>query len=348
MKNKSLRERIKNQRQAVQATNASLIKTGFLKEGDRFPLVVEPAISDVNLTEWVKNNNDFIEESLLKYGAILFRNFNIRTVEQFVELCKAVHPEFVEYSEPSTPRWEYQDKVYVSSLYPNYQVIHLHSELSYTYKWPMKGMFFCKKAAEKGGETPIADNREILAKLHPEVKRKFIEKQVMYSRNYGDGLLVPWQKVFKTDKKSEVEAYVRENQPMTCEWKDGDRLRTTQIRPAVQYHPKTGDMVWFNQAYIFHTYSLGADVRDRLLEQYTPEELPVHAFYGDGTPIEDWELDEIFKTLDECAYAFKWQEGDVMLVDNMLMSHGRNTFEGEREVAVCFLELYRKPEENSN
>lgn len=343
-KKPSIRDRAKMRRQAA-AIPEALVKTSFLNEETRLPLVIEPAVTDVNIIEWARENLAFIEEKLIEHGAILFRGFQFKTVDEFSNLCEAINPEFVEYSEPSTPRGEYKDKIYVSSEYPKYHNIHLHSELSYTYKFPMKGFFFCRVAAEKGGATPVADNREILRNLHPEVRRKFIEKGVMYSRNYGEGLLVPWQKVFKTDDPAEVERYVAENQPMTCEWKADGKLRTTQVRPAVQVHPKTGEMVWFNQAHIFHTYSLGVEIRDRLLEQFTPEELPVHAFYGDGTPIEDWELDNVFETLEKAEHAFPWQSGDVLLADNMLFSHGRHAFEGEREVIVSFNELYRKPED---
>jgi len=325
-------------RQATGAAPERLIKTRLLKEGDRFPLVVEPAVSDVDLVAWAENNHDFIEAKLLEHGAILFRGFDFSTAAQFQRLALAIHPELVEYSEPSTTRSEYMDKVYVSSEYPEYYNLPLHSELSYTYAWPKKALFFCRKAAQLGGETPLADNRQVLALMDPVVREKFRSRRVMYLRNYGDGLLVPWQKVFKTDDPKEVEHYCQQHPPMWCEWKDETHLRTRQVRPGVIRHPITGEEVWFNQAHVFHIHSMGGEIAERLLSQFAEEDLPVHAFYGDGARIEDAEIDEVFRAYREAAYATPWQDGDVMLVDNVMMSHGRNAFKGPREVIVAFVE----------
>jgi 3-oxoacyl-(acyl-carrier-protein) synthase/acyl carrier protein len=318
---------------------ASNVVITSLAEGvDRPPLVVQPTAGGVDLAGWIAANQDPVEQHLLTHGAILFHGFNIRTVEEFHTVATTIHPQLVEYSEPSTPRGEYQDKVYVSSEYPSWFHIPLHGELSYTYKWPMKALFWCRKAAVKGGATPIGDAQRILDVMRPEVRARFVDKQVMYVRNYGNGMLVPWQKVFKTDDRAEVERYCRENAPMTCEWLDGDRLRTTQVRPAVATHPVTGAQVWFNQAHIFHAYSLGADLRDKLVSQFGEDGLPVHARYGDGTPIEDWEIDEVNRCCQDSSWISPWTEGDVLLADNMLTAHGRQAFEGDREVIVCFVE----------
>jgi alpha-ketoglutarate-dependent taurine dioxygenase len=258
--------------------------------------------------------------------------------EQFQAIAAAVHPEFVEYSEPSTPRGEYADRVYVSSEYPSDYVIPPHGELSYTFQWPMKALFYCRKAAEEGGETPVADARKVLSRIPADVRTRFQQKQIAYVRNYHEDMLVSWQKAFKADSRDGVEKHCRENAPMTAEWLDNDQLRTRQIRPAIARHPVTGEDVWFNQAHIFHTYSLGTEVHEEMEELFGPDGRPVHATYGDGTPIATEELDAIYAAYQESAYSFSWQAGDVLLADNMLMSHGRNAFKGDREVVVCFVE----------
>jgi len=325
-------------RRPISTRPDQLVRTGYLREGDRFPLVVSPATSGVALAEWIAGHRDMVETELLRHGAMLFHGFGVSSAEEFQQVSLAVNPTLVEYAEPSTPRGEYMDKVYVSSEYPNYYDIPLHGELSYTYRYPMKALFCCRRAAARGGETPIADARAVLRSIDPRVREKFVRLGVMYLRNYGDGLLVPWQKVFATDRREEVERYCAENAPMSCDWIDAHRLRTRQVRPAVVRHPVTGDEVWFNQAHIFHVYSLGSDMQRTLLEQFGEEDLPVHALYGDGSPIAESELDEVFRAYRECEWAAPWREGDVLLADNLLMSHGRRAFEGEREVMVCFVE----------
>ena len=38
--------------------------------------------------------------------------------------------------------------------------------------------------------------------------------------------------------------------------------------------------------------------------------------------------------------AFPWHEGDVMLVDNMSVAHGRETYSGARRIVVAMTEPY--------
>lgn len=320
------------------STTTPLVRTRFPSETDSWPLVVEPSVGGVDLAEWIASHRDTVEEHLVNHGAVLFRGFGVSSVDEFHAVSTAVHPELVEYSEPSTPRGEYRDKVYVSSEYPSWYAIPPHGELCYTYKWPMKALFTCQKAATTGGATPLSDARRVLREMDPRVREKFTEKKVLYQRNYGEGMLVPWQKVFDTTDRAEVERHCRENLPMEAEWLSDDRLRTKQVRAAVATHPVTGEDVWFNQAHIFHAYSLGKDMRDQLMEQFGEQGLPVHAFYGDGTPIADWELDEVYRAYEKASWSAPWHEGDVLLADNMLMAHGRQAYTGDREVVVCFVE----------
>lgn len=330
---------VRSMRGRRRSSSGDVIASEVLPEQNGLqPLLVRPTVAGVDLATVIASRRDFVEEKLIQHGAIMFRGFEVRSVESFREAATAVHPEFVEYTEPSTPRGEYEDKVYVSSEYPAWYEIPLHGELSYTYEWPMKALFFSKRPATKGGATTVGDARRILERLDRRVLRKFEEKGIMYIRNYGEGMLVPWQTVFKTDDPNDVQAHCDANPPMSCEWLADSVLRTRQIRPATRVHPVTGQKVWFNQAHIFHPYSLGADMRDKLVEQFGPEGLPVTAAYGDGEPIEDRDLDAIYDAMTSTRYSTPWEQGDVLLADNMLVSHGREAFEGERETVVCFVE----------
>ena len=303
------------------------------------PRVLVPRGHGVALAPWLRSHREQVERDLLAHGVLLFRGFQVSSADEFGEVAAATG-ELIEYHEPATPRGQYLKNVYVSSAYPSYYTIPVHGELSYTYVWPRKALFFCKTPPGSGGQTPVADAREVLRRIDPKVRDRFIEKQVMYVRNYGDGFVVPWRAVFKTESREEVELYCKANAPMTCEWFGADRLRTSQVRPAVARHPVTSELVWFNQAHIFHAYSLGSDVKEGLIEEFGEENLPVHARYGDGTPIPDAEIQHLLDVYAECATAFDWEKGDVLVADNMLMAHGRNAFEGEREIMVSFVDSH--------
>ena len=196
----------------------------------------------------------------------------------------------------------------------------------------MKICFFCQQAAAVGGQTPIADSRRVYARIDSEVRERFATKQVMYIRNYGSGIDLPWQTVFQTSERAEVEAYCRAAR-IEWEWGEGDRLRTSQVRQAVARHPRTGEMVWFNQAHLFHVSSLEPEIRDSLLNS-SGGAPPRNAFYGDGSLIDEADLEEIRAAYEKETIVFQWQKRDILLLDNMLMAHGRRPYRGARKIVV--------------
>jgi len=86
---------------------------------------------------------------------------------------------------------------------------------------------------------------------------------------------------------------------------------------------------------MFHISNVAKPARQALLAHFKEDELPRNAFYGDGSPIEDSVLNEIRKVYAETAITFSWQKGDVLLLDNVLASHGRERFSGPRSILVA-------------
>jgi hypothetical protein len=215
----------------------------------------------------------------------------------------------------------------------------LHNEHDYTLERPKKNWFYSVIPAETGGETPIADSREIYRRVPVRIRERLLEKRLMYVRNYGGGLDVSWEQVFNTEDRQVVERYCRTH-AIHCEWKDDGELRTRQVCQAVACHPLTRDMVWFNQAHLFHVSNLPPEVRDSLLDAVDEEDLPRNVYYGDGMPIEDALLDEVRGVLDDCTISFPWLRDDVLMLDNMLAAHARSPFTGKRKVVVAMAEGY--------
>ncbi|HWX40369.1 MAG TPA: amino acid adenylation domain-containing protein [Blastocatellia bacterium] len=325
-----------SRRKAVNVSAGALVKTGFLQDGQTLPLTIAPAASGVDLAGWAGSNLDFIEAQLLRYGAILFRGFDVDSPEAFDRFARSVTPELVNYVEGSSPRNRISDKVYSSTEYPPEFFISLHNELSYAHKWPGRLLFYCAIAPLQGGETAIADCREVLRMLDPKIVTKFERLGVKYVRRLhaGGGVGLSWQSVFETPDRQAVEAYCREGS-IDFEWEQDGSLRTSQVRPGLSTHPRTGARVWFNQADQWHPSNLGGDLSMALRSLSTEDSLPINAYYGDGSPLEPEVLDEVRSVFRRLTVAFPWQAGDVLQIDNMLVAHGRNPYSGPRKVLVA-------------
>jgi amino acid adenylation domain-containing protein len=326
---------------SVNLEHEQLIRTEYFSEQQSVPLVIRPQTANVILSEWVQDHMPFIEAEMRKHGALLFRDFHLPTPADFERLALVICPDlFHENGEHVPVKDVGRGNLYTPVFYAPEKKLLWHNENSFNAEWPMKILFYCARPADQGGETPIADSRKVFQLLAPAIRTPFIEKGIMYVRSYGEGLGLSWQTVFRTTNKQEVEVFCHKNS-IDFEWKEGGRLQTRQVRPAVLKHPNTGEMVWWNQATHWHPAFLDKDLRADLLALFTPENLPRNCFYGDGTPIEDAVADAISRAYEEAEISFPWQTGDILMLDNMLFAHARNPYRGERKLYVSMGNMVR-------
>lgn len=318
-----------------------------LRVGNKLPLLVHALRPGLVLAEWIRHNRDDVEFYLADHGGILFRGFDFSDPKAFERVVDSVSTEALDYIYRSTPRTSLGNKIYTATEYPPKQKIPLHNESAYQRDWPMRLLFYCVQPAAQGGETVIADMYKVTGKIDPGIRETFVDKGVMYVRNYGSGLDLSWQTVFQTESKTEVESYCRTHE-IIFEWKPDDCLRTQQVCHVMAHHPETGDYLWFNQAHLFHISSLEPKPRAAMLAVFREEDLPRNSCYGDGSPLEEGMLEQIREAFRSETISFPWQAGDVLLIDNMLVAHGRNSFQGSRKVLVAMTDTYssfcRRPE----
>ncbi len=313
------------------------VETAFPSGDDTLPLAVTPATDGLDLSSWAAVNRRFIEEGLVKHGALLFRGFAVAGPAAFEEFIQTVCGDLIEYHERSSPRSTVRGRVYTSTDHPARLSIFPHNEQSYNDTFPLRISFFCEQSAARGGATPIGDTRRVFQRIDPLIRQRFMQRKYMYVRNYNRGLGLSWQNVFQTRDRREVEQYCRAAN-IEFEWRGGDSLRTRQIRPAAARHPQTGEWVWFNHATFFHVSTLEPELREMLLEVLGEDDLPNNTYYGDGQPIEPAVLEELRAAYLQEMRTFTWQAGDILLLDNMLTAHARQQFEGPRKILTAMAE----------
>jgi alpha-ketoglutarate-dependent taurine dioxygenase len=314
----------------------------MLSPGATLPIVIEPGVPRLDPLDWARGQHNFIESALRHHGAILFRNFDLRTPCDFEAFAEAMSPGlYGGYGD--LPKKEEGNNIYRSTPYPEQKMILFHNESSHLARWPGKQWFFCELPAPNGGATPLVDVREMVRRLPPEVAARFEQKSLLYIRTFIEGLDVPWRDFFKTADRGEVEAQCRAT-GTEFTWLDDEVLQTRTLCRAIIRHPVTGERAFFNQVQLHHPSSLDPQTRDDLIDLLGADRLPRNVLYGDGTPIEDEVMALIGKLYEAIAVRFRWQQGDVIMLDNMLTAHARDPYEGPRKIVVAMGEMMSRQE----
>lgn len=316
------------------------------------PLVLRPRrrTSRDDLLELVAAHRAELRRRLLDHGGILLRGFPVDSADDFSRVIDAFATgSAVGYIGGDSPRHKVTGPIYTSTEAPPAVKIPLHNELSFVRHHPKHIFFYCDIPPAQHGETILGDSRRIYAALDPDVRRRFIDKQLKYvSCYYGKSLLMDlvnalqpshksWRDVFETRDRARVEQLCREHD-FEFAWHDDNWIRISQTRPAATVHPETGEDVWFSQAHLY-------DFNPRLLGwwrwagaklMYARRHTRMHEiFHADGSRVRRRDLYHILDTLDACTVAFPWQRGDVLLLDNVLSMHGRATFSGKRRILAA-------------
>jgi hypothetical protein len=208
----------------------------------------------------------------------------------------------------------------------------MHHELSYAEEVPGRILFGCLTAPKAGGGTELADAAEVLEVLPADLVERFAAEGWLLTRMYHE-VGVSWQDAFGTDDPSEVDNYCA-GAHVWREWQADGRLLTRQRRAAVIPHPRRDVPVWFNQIAFLNEWTMDPVIREFLVDSYGPEGLPFNTAHGDGTPVTAEAVEAINAAYAKVTVVEPWQDGDVLLVDNIRMAHSRAPYEGDREVVV--------------
>jgi len=226
------------------------------------------------------------------------------------------------------------ERVFTANEAPASVSIFLHHEMAQTPVYPSKLFFYCEQAAHSGGATPLCRSDVLLQELEkqaPEFVAACAEKGVRYSNvmpNIDDpesGQGRSWRSTLSTDDKSAAEDKLRKL-GYQWEWLEQDSLRvTTAVLPAVR-ETDNGRQVFFNQ--LIAAFRGWKDARNATEKSIR---------FGDDSAISEDAMAKAIQIGDELSFDMLWQPGDVVLVDNFLVMHGRRPFEGQRRVLASLI-----------
>ncbi len=288
---------------------------------------------------WAAEHRESLRAAVVEHGSLLVRGLGLRDVAEIEAVFRRLGS-LVTEREAFAPRTRYSEGVYSSSKWPPNQPMCMHHELSYALEPPGLMLFACLKAPTERGSTPVADSPTVLRALPAELIERFERLGWLLIRNYNEEIGASIAEAFGTDDRRAVERYCDENS-IAFEWLADGALRTWQRRSAVVRHPLTGERCWFNQVAFLNEWTIEPEVREYLVDVYGHDGLPFNTRFGDGDAIGADVVQLINQVYDANTAREPWRPGDLMLVDNVRTAHGREPFEGPREVLVAMADALR-------
>jgi len=306
------------------------------------------------IAEWMSEKRADITATLHTDGALVLRRFpQIQRPEDYQRVISAGFPHLRDYVGGSSPRTKLNGRIMTATETPPNWSIPLHQEMAYTRSGPHRVAFLCLAPAPVGGLSLLGDMATALEVIPADIRHEFEGRglrlrRVLPSRESAAskaGVKKNWQEAFDTDDANVVDA-IAEERGWDRQWLTGNTLQLTQeLMAATHKHPVTGREVWHNQAHFFapacmidwaardHRTDDERELRE-VLE--TSPELVDNVVYGDGgTPVPSEMALAVAHSLRSLERGFALERGDILIVDNILMAHGRSPFSGERRLLVA-------------
>eukprot|EP00516_Mucochytrium_quahogii_P007338 CAMPEP_0203764340 /NCGR_PEP_ID=MMETSP0098-20131031/17623_1 /ASSEMBLY_ACC=CAM_ASM_000208 /TAXON_ID=96639 /ORGANISM=" , Strain NY0313808BC1" /LENGTH=666 /DNA_ID=CAMNT_0050660167 /DNA_START=138 /DNA_END=2135 /DNA_ORIENTATION=- len=297
--------------------------------GKAFPLTLGP--KDVKTSEVVKMSNEVLLEKAKEHGAVLLRGFDIQKPEDFADVVTNLGLENMPYVGGAAVRRNIVGEiVFTANESPPSEPIPFHHEMAQVSNPPRYVMFYCEVAPKTGGETPLILSNLVynfFKETYPQACEKTERLGVRYVRTMPEeddetsAIGRSWKNTYIVNSKEELEAKMRE---MGQEWEwleNGDLKSITNVVPAIRSIPGSDKKTFFNS--MVAAFKGWVDSRNDPLKAVV---------YGDGSPIDAEALEGVAAFMEREKVSVPWQVGDVIIVDNAVAMHSRNTFDSPRRV----------------
>eukprot|EP01013_Petalomonas_cantuscygni_P039046 TRINITY_DN70345_c0_g1_i1.p1 TRINITY_DN70345_c0_g1~~TRINITY_DN70345_c0_g1_i1.p1 ORF type:complete len:475 (+),score=59.46 TRINITY_DN70345_c0_g1_i1:201-1625(+) len=337
-------------------------------DGIRVPLVLrctKERATTRDVVHWVKDNAAKIEHLIALYGAVILRGFPIPDATAFSDVVCAFDAwEDLPYeaSLSYAVRLPVAPRVCTTNEGKTGGMV-FHHEQAQAPLFPTKLLFYCYRQAPVGGATAICRSDAVLARVasaHPEFVARLRALGVRYTatlpgeQDASKGAGRSWKSFFSVSTREEAEKRMAE---LGYEWEwdavDADMLQTTTpVLPGICTAP-CGKEVFFNQI-VAHAFG---NVKDFLAQRGCASDatssgaadanaedarmsvaIGRHLTFGDGSPMPLDALHTAKAACDDEAIELVWQNGDVGILDNLLVMHARRPFEGPRKVYASLIQ----------
>jgi alpha-ketoglutarate-dependent taurine dioxygenase len=252
-------------------------------------------------------------------GLLLFRNFDA-SIPEFKRFTESICQDFMTYEGGASARSIVDnDPTLMTVTEPSHRFgIPLHGEMYYAKERPQILWFFCVRPADEAGETTVADGATVYQALAADTRAFFETRGIRYVCRFPAGR---WQSLFKTADLQVVADYCRRNDLHLHVDAEGALITEYRTR-AVSNSKYNGARVFINNVFAMTQWeALGMNHRVVRME--------------DGRPIPEDILSELRRIEHRATREVSWRAGDVLMLDNTRLLHGRRAFtDARREIYV--------------
>lgn len=255
-------------------------------------------------------------EQFKSSSLLLFRGFDVDT-DKFKAFTELFSTNFVSYVGGAYSREMINgDKTLLSVTGGKLNIaVPLHGEMYYRKHKPDLLWFYCASPAVKDGETTVCDGSQIYNKLSSSTQRLFQEKRLKYIRTYPTGT---WQKIYQSDDLNHVQAVCNENDLELQV--NADSITTIYVTSAIK--ESRGDKVFINNILPVVAQEVNGSTSSLVR-------------FEDDAKIPNAVVNEIKDVTEQLIKLVSWQTGDILMIDNTRLLHGRRSFaDTQRDIYV--------------
>jgi len=315
-------------------------------ENDHAPLDLDSVVDTIKA---LQAQDGILTKQLASHGSLLFRGLPINGAHDFSKFAHAFGYKPHEIIGIVVDRPILAPNIAPANEAPKEVLVYNHNESPQVPHAPEYIFFYSHKAPHKGGESPISSSLELFHRAQqeiPEFISELAEKGILSRVTYkvdqqykgGATLKQAFGKLVEPEddeatRRSKIEAQIARygrGKHTTWRWTDDGGLVLEHRLPAIRTQPKTELPTLFTGLAAYYKNAKVNGAGRNITQQ----------LYGDGTAIPEKYLAHLAKITDEIRVLHKWQQGDVLVFDNIIAQHGREPWEGEQGDRVIMASLF--------
>lgn len=273
-------------------------------------------------TLWARDFNDLMQvdtalvmQALRESGVVLLRDFSpsLAGFQQFTNnFCSSFH----QVGTRTTVDDQASDG-YTSEVPRLNFNLFVHSEGTYRPHPPPPELCFFNcvlPPAAGGGETLLADGARFLRMLPGDLRQRFEQQGIIYQAMWDTPR---WQTEFQVKQPEQLDELLGNHPDCSYRLRDGEMAVRCRV-PAVQ--TSLGGLPAFANGLLAH---LPAITHPRWRNTITYSKSSNRVFFGDGEEIGTSVINALIDIQDKIALPYRWQAGDLLILDNKRFMHGR-------------------------